>query len=128
MPEQRNGFTNPMKSTAFFVRQGDSNEKKNKVAATFKTDETGQFSIELPSGSYSVFHADKQLPFNAFRKKTGSSSKYYKEREEPCWQDWYKRPDFQLTVSNDTSVVFTYSSRCYGGFNPCLQYTGPYPP
>ena len=127
-PEMARGVLKPMPNTNFFIRKGDGNHAKSRIAASFTTDDEGNFSVNLKPGQYSVMHGDKLLSLEEFKKKNGPKGAHYKAVKSPCFAEWHQRADFLLNVRADTTVTLRYSSRCFEGMNPCIRYTGPLPP
>jgi hypothetical protein len=123
--EMMKGTTTLSANQTFYLKPGISHVKKEPVFMTFKTDENGQFNISVPMGDYVVLSQDKIDSYEAYLKKYKVTSTYVEYLGDECSKRNYEAADFILRVQSDTTVVYTYKSRCQTGTNPCLRYTGP---
>lgn len=125
--EQANGFTNPMVNKVFYLYK---DERPNSITDMVKltTDESGTFSIDLKDGRYSVISEDKTLSLKEFIKKKKIEGQFYEYSDDACFETWRTTPEFTIELSSATEETVTINEKCYTGDNPCMQYTGPYPP
>ncbi len=124
-PEMAKGRTKPFANHTMFVVL--KNSQNREVLTEFKTDDKGYFSVTLPARAYDVFGNHKKGSFENFVSKN-SGGQFLVLKNEECLKEWYNTPEFSISLQKDTTIEFTYSSRCYKGLNPCLQYTGPLRP
>jgi hypothetical protein len=99
-----------------------------KPVATFTTDDEGCFKVSLTKGHYYIYSASKLVSFEYFFKQNSQKTYNTKPRDKNCFKKWYNTPEFELTITQDTNITITLYEKCFVGLNPCLQYTGPYPP
>jgi hypothetical protein len=92
------------------------------------TDDNGVFSIDLEDGKYSIISEDKALTLDEFIKKRKIEGQYYQYSDDACFETWRNTPEITIELTHPTEEVVTISHRCYTGDNPCMKYTGPYPP
>ena len=125
--EEENGFTNPLANQVFYIYK---DERPSSVTNMIKvtTDAEGAFSIDLKNGIYSVISADKALPIDEFITKKKIIDQFYTYSDDSCFKTWRTTPDFTIDLTQATNEVVTISEKCFTGDNPCMQYTGPYPP
>lgn len=107
------------------VKKGDTLRKS---LLCFKTDENGNFEIKIDKGSYWIFSNNKMVSFDEFYKNNSQPVSNSVNMFLSCYKDWYNAPDFILDAKENSFVEITFYSSCFTGTNPCLQYTGPYPP
>ncbi|WP_258542629.1 hypothetical protein [Parvicella tangerina] len=91
----------------------------------------GVYQIQLRPGAYTIKEAYKNLPFTEFMAQNQRSGMYYMDGTEECYKKWWQSNLFEFEVTDiDTLINLETSigSSCFTGTNPCLQYTGPYPP
>ena len=125
--EQEAGFTDPIANEVFYIYKDDRPASAvNMVKVT--TDAEGKFSIDLENGLYSVIRADKALPLDEFIAKKKIIDDFYSYSADSCFETWRNTPDFTIELTNAADEVVTISERCFTGDNPCMKYTGPYPP
>lgn len=127
-PEVENGFNEPVRNADFYIYTGERpSNVKDMTKVT--TDEEGKFSVALPNGVYSMIQASKLLPLDEFIELKQIKGENYINGDTECFQNWKNGIDFSFNVeSSDCSPLFTEMKRCFTGANPCLEYTGPYPP
>ncbi len=125
--EQLAGFTDPLANEVFYIYK---DERPASVTDMIRvtTDEQGKFSIDLKSGTYSVICADKVLPTEEFITKKKIIDQFYTYSDDSCFKTWRTTPDFTIDLTTTTEESVTISEKCFTGDNPCMQYTGPYPP
>ena len=110
----------------FSIRKGSINTLKEPVILSFKSDNKGLFSFQLPPGIYSVILEEqvKELNTAAYQKQNISA-------DAACLKAWWKKPYYILEVKDKdiNTLNFSFHHPCFIPFDiPCLQYTGPYPP
>lgn len=126
--EQMNGFTVPMANDVFYIYEGERPSSTTKMTKV-TTDSIGRFTIDLPPGTYSVIRGEKALPLDEFIALKKVEDSYYTYEDDVCFSTWRNTPDFTAELkSGHINEVVTISARCFTGDNPCMQYTGPYPP
>jgi hypothetical protein len=123
--EMMKGTTTFSANQTFYLKPGLSHVKETPVFMSFQTDENGQFEIKIPAGDYVVLSQDKIDSFETYLKKYKVTSTYVEYLGEDCSKRNYDAADFILRVKSDTTVVYTYKSKCHTGTNPCVRYTGP---
>ena len=125
--EQMGGITNALANEVFYIYK---DERPSSVTKMIKvtTDAEGKFSIDLKNGTYSVISADKALPIDEFIAKKTIVDQFYTYSNDKCFESWRMTPDFTIDLSQAAVEVVTIPEKCFTGDNPCMQYTGPYPP
>jgi hypothetical protein len=89
------------------------------------------YYLSLPMGKYAIKEAFKDVPFKSFVANHEIKGMYYMEGTEECYKNWWKSNLFEFEVTDKDSVIVletTIGESCFTGNNPCVQYTGPYPP
>jgi len=89
----------PSSEQLFYVRNSN-----NELITSFKTDSNGNYSLQLPNGTYGVFRQEKQ------------EYKQSKTSKPKC--DWVNIPDFTLTITEKQS---DYSNQYTIDRNFCLE-------
>lgn len=125
--EQANGFTNPIANEVFYIYKGERPKSVTKMVKV-TSDAEGKFSIDLEDGVYSIIREDKTLPLDKFIKKKKIEGVHYTYSTDDCFETWRTTPDFTIDLTHPTEEVVTIKERCFTGDNPCMKYTGPYPP
>lgn len=126
-PEQENGFTEPMANKVFYLYK-DDRPKSVKDMVKVTTDAEGTFGIDLKDGRYSIISEDKILSLSDFIKKKKIEGQFYEYSDDACFETWRTTPEFIIDLAHATEKVVTIETDCYTGDNPCMKYTGPYPP
>lgn len=127
-PEMEEGFDEPVKNADFYI-YSEERPQSAKDMTKVTTDEEGKFTVSLPTGNYSIIQASKLLPLEEFIAQKSMNSEQYVNSSSSCFESWKNSPDFTFNVeSEDCSPSFTELKRCFTGANPCIKYTGPYPP
>lgn len=114
-----------MPNAVYYIKKSSFNDPAVIADEMLKCNENGEFKLKLSAGTYTIVHADKLLSFAEFKLKHSSKSTYYQNLDQDCFLNWYKSPDFLLTVTGNMEVSWTVKSRCYTEQNPCIRYTGP---
>ena len=128
-PEMAKGSYGPQSNQKYLLIKGSSYSSNADVYQSIQLDGQGAAQLSLPVGDYLLVHPDKKLSYDAFLKKHQPSHPNEKNsRGDACFEKWYNSPDFIFHVASDTTFSFTQSASCFTGTNPCLIYTGPYPP
>jgi len=125
--EQEAGITEPIANQTFYIYK-DERPKSLKDMIRLTTDEKGVLSIDLKDGKYSIISEDKALSLDEFIKKKKVDGQYYEYSEDSCFETWRTTPDFTIQLAHPTKEVVTINHTCFTGDNPCMEYTGPYPP
>ncbi|MDG1330879.1 MAG: prealbumin-like fold domain-containing protein [Crocinitomicaceae bacterium] len=124
---QSAGFTNPIANQVFYIYKDERPSSITKMVRV-KTDENGKLSIDLKDGTYSIISEDKALPIDEFIKKKKIEGDFYQYSADSCFETWRTTPDLTVEISNPMVETVTIQQKCYTGDNPCMKYTGPYPP
>lgn len=92
----------------------------------------GIIQLQLKPGQYSIRETFKDIPFDVFYAKHAITDRtHYQNDSEECYKRWWKTNLFEFEITDTTTFLKyekTLYSRCFTGNNPCLQYSGPYPP
>ena len=110
----------------FYVREGKINNANAKIVLSFQTDSSGQFSIQLPPGIYSIIQEEQLNNI-----KPGYYNKQNQKADDKCLQEWWVKPYYLLEIKdkNLQELAFTFHHRCYINDDiPCIIYTGPQHP
>jgi len=92
-------------------------------------DVAGNVTLQLEPGAYFLIQSDKMLSTDEFMKLNGPVVlQHYEIKEKACFEKWQQTIDLNFKVVGDTIIEMRKQARCYTGINPCIQYTGPYPP
>ena len=126
--ELADGFNEAMANEVFYIYEGERPSSITKMTKV-TTDNEGRFKIDLPKGTYSVIRAAKALPLDEFMELKKIDDEFYTYNDDECFKTWRNTPDFttQLKKGHVDEIV-TINAACFTGDNPCMQYTGPYPP
>lgn len=122
--EQRRGFYSPLNISELYITN-DSTVNNIRKRAILKS-EDGLFHVNLEEGDYFIYHPDKLLSLQEFKTKNVKGN--YTQLKEECFHKWQSTPDFYISASQDSTYEKIYRGRCFVGENPCLNYSGPYPP
>jgi hypothetical protein len=112
----------PFPNKTFYVRKGKTNNINNKIIAKFTTDSNGNFSLNLPQGTYSILVEEQAKPIKAQDYTTK-----FQTVDDKCLQTWWQKPYYLLIVkSKNKPLNFTFKHRCYINNDiPCITYIGP---
>lgn len=91
----------------------------------------GVYQTYLDKGTYTIKEKYKDVSFEEFVKNNSRDGEYYTGGTEECYKMWWESNLFNFKVTSvDTLINLETSigSSCFTGNNPCIQYTGPYPP
>ena len=129
----REGVNYPIKSP---IRGGDwevfkvmKDGNRGQLIGHLLSNDEGKASYRLQPGHYQLWWKSKTMKFEDFMKTESpdlGNMKAYKD--EACFREWYKTPDYDFNVVEDSNYVVAYKNRCFVGRNPCMIYTGPPPP
>ncbi len=121
----------PYSGMRFYIKQGQDNNASNGPVQTITADEDGRFITALPVGTFCFLEHRKTQPLDP-KLWTRPQSENHGGATEECYRSWWQRCEmsfeFSLESLHQTGLEFTYSSRCFVGDDPCLQYYGPWPP
>ena len=123
-PEMEKGTNSVFGGQTFGIVKDTATRK---VIKKFTTDNNGKFSVTLKHGHYFIFYDFKLTDFDSFYKKFSKKEQFKTPKNKNCFLKWYKTPEFEITLTQDTTIKFTIYSGCFIGINPCMQYTGPRP-
>ena len=125
--EMLNRLNQPMSNTTYNLINLKTLEK-TKV----KTDSLGELHLDLGIGSYAIQELYKDCSFPDFMKQDNSRIGMYIEDLGPeCYKKWWQSYLGEFTVisiDERQQLNMRESESCFTGKNPCLIYTGPYPP
>ena len=116
----------PYPNKKFLVIKGDKNTAAHEIIVSFSADSAGNFSFQLPPGTYSILTDEQAKPVSAADYKT-----QFITVDEQCLKDWWAKPYYLLEVgaANIKDLKFNFYHRCFIASDiPCLQYDGPMPP
>lgn len=115
-------------TTYLFLNKSEGTQVK------VKTDSLGELKLDLAPGEYAIREMYKYCSFEEFKEKFYKEpSDFYRENQggEDCYKNWWAANLVDFTIT-DVDSVYTYqlqtSDRCFTGNNPCIMYSGPYPP
>ena len=117
----------PYAGKTFYIRKGNTNTLKSKVILSFKADEKGNFSFQLPPGVYSIIQEAQVKEVNA--KDYNKNGNF--QADAACLKNWWLKPYYILEIKdNDVSELhFKFHHQCFVPDDiPCIQYIGPMPP
>lgn len=126
-PAQQNGFSEAIAERSYYVYKGEFSAEKEKHSE-FTTNGQGVTELKLDPGTYTIVDVQKLLSLEEFIQANTINDPNYQNRENKCFELWKAKPDFTINVQNDTLMMLTERHNCFTGANPCIQYTGPYPP
>lgn len=113
-------------SAQFVLIDSKNNSKTNIIS------NNGLIQLKLKPGRYKLREHFKDISFNEFYVKYVNKDKmYYQNGSEECYKKWWNTNLFEFEIMDTTTVLkmeATLYNRCFTGNNPCIQYTGPYPP
>ena len=123
----------PLSEKILYIRKGERNSLKDtSIVAEVKTNEGGEFVIELPPGKYFLVDYKKkdQTFYNSVRSGHKEKSDFYDAVDTLCLKTWYETPDatFEVVKGENNRVTVNYPNRCSWNKIPCVHYTGPLPP
>lgn len=122
----------PLAGKKCYVREGNKNNIKGRIVASFESDSSGNFMIYLAPGEYCIIDSrkyDKNFVADIAKKyKKGDSN--YTAADMDCLKKWLSTPDLVFTVKEDgeNKITVTYNNPCSWAAIPCVQYSGPLPP
>lgn len=85
----------------------------------------------LSPGKYYIKEKFKDVKLEDFINTHKRDGMYYLDSSDDCYENWMNQNLFEFEIINEDTVVnlnTSIGSSCFTGNNPCLQYTGPYPP
>lgn len=85
----------------------------------------------LSPGKYFIKEKFKDVPLLDFINAHKRDGMYYLDSPDDCYEDWRNTNLFEFEILKQDTIVYlntSVGSSCFTGNNPCLQYTGPYPP
>jgi hypothetical protein len=115
----------PYANKIFYVRIGEINSLDNKIITKFTSDSSGNFTIRLPQGIYSILVEEQIKPIEAKDYITKLQTV-----DEKCLQTWWQKPYYLLVVKKKNEPLnFNFHHRCYLKNDiPCVTYIGPVHP
>lgn len=91
----------------------------------------GLHYIQLEPGKYLIKEKFKDVPLMDFIQSHLNNGMYYLNDSDQCYENWKNTNLFEFEIFHADTVVHlntSVGSLCFTGNNPCLLYTGPYPP
>ncbi|MBA3683066.1 MAG: prealbumin-like fold domain-containing protein [Bacteroidetes bacterium] len=82
----------PYAGKTFYIRKGNVNSLKKKVILSFKADENGKFSFQLPPGIYSIIQEVQVNKLNVNKYNTKGSL----HADVECLKKWWLKPYYIL--------------------------------
>lgn len=110
----------------FYIRKDTLNSSKKPIELSFTSDANGNFSFQLPPGTYMIL-LEEQIKEPDVKKYNSPSQNV----NEKCLTDWWKKPYYVLVIGDKdiTGLDFHFYHRCFINTDiPCLSYIGPMPP
>ena len=93
----------------FYIRKGKKNNIHKRIISEFTTDSTGNFSLKLPQGTYSIL-VEEQV--HAIKSKDYANK--FQTVDESCLQAWWQKPYYLLIVEkNNIPLNFSFHHQCY---------------
>jgi hypothetical protein len=90
----------------------------------FETDSTGNVKLDLTPGNYCI-----KVPYKVEKDGVEKLKAGKWQFDEKCLASEVERCNFSFIINNDSTLKFTYRSRCfYMGPNNCVLNPGPAPP
>ncbi|TNF48150.1 MAG: hypothetical protein EP305_06190 [Bacteroidetes bacterium] len=127
-PDVAAGYYESMKHEKFKLMSGTELSSAKEVQDV-ELDVAGNVTLQLEPGNYLLIQSDKLLSTDEFMKLNGPVvEQHYEIKERACFEKWQQTIDLNFTVVGDTIIEMRKQARCFTGTNPCIQYTGPYPP
>lgn len=116
-------------SNTYFLLINLNTGEKSKV----KTNDMGFLYLNLPQGKYAIREMYKDVSFEEFREQYYQPpSDYHQESpDEECYRKWWQSNlgEFTILAGDEVQELkMGTSESCFTGNNPCISYTGPYPP
>jgi hypothetical protein len=97
-----------------------------------KTDSLGILYLDLGIGSYAIQELFKDCTFSEFlQQNITTSGTYSQDLGSECYKKWWKSYLGEFTIISKDELQhlnLSESESCFTGRNPCVMYTGPYPP
>ncbi len=117
----------PYAGKTFYIRKGNINALNSKIILSFKADENGKFSFQLPPGIYSIIQEAqvKEIKAEDYNKKESLQT------DVSCLKNWWFKPYYVLEIKDKdiSGLHFKFHHPCFvSGDIPCIQYIGPMPP
>ena len=112
----------PYPNKTFSIRKGSKNNICNKIIKKFITDCNGNFSFNLPKGTYSIIVEEQVEPIKAKDYNTKLQTV-----NDSCLQKWWSEPYYLIKVEKKNNPLhFTIHHQCYIDNDiPCITYVGP---
>ncbi|MEX1002130.1 MAG: hypothetical protein WDZ35_08440 [Crocinitomicaceae bacterium] len=126
--EMLDDLHHPQGNTNFILIDLNSGKRIN-----VKTDSTGTLYLNLPPGKYGIREMYKDCTFEEFKEKHYKApGNFYQERQgTDCYEKWWASNlgEFEILAGDPRQQLNwgTYD-QCFIGKNPCVIYTGSYPP
>jgi hypothetical protein len=92
----------------------------------------GEIELQLKPSQYAIKESFKNVSFKEFYARYKKKDKaYYMNKNEACFKKWWNANLFEFEIKDTTTLLKLETilyGQCFTGNNPCIQYTGPYPP
>ena len=112
---------------SFLLIDLESGEKRTVV-----TEGAGIIQLNLKPGRYGLKETFKDCSFDDFMKRFPQpDNDTYLQTNPDCYKNWWASNFMEFTVTaveTQLELSHTFFDQCFIGYNPCLIYTGPYPP
>jgi antitoxin component YwqK of YwqJK toxin-antitoxin module len=123
------GKSEYLSGKTILVREGKQNDDTKKLLKRAITIPGGWYFTYVKNGTYCLVDQRKMSRdiISSFSQTTGQ---FYKEGSESCYEIWFQSCDAVIKIEDEhkTDANLNYSSRCFVGDDPCMEYNGPYPP
>lgn len=126
-PEMEANSTRPASRLVYYLYEGTRPTRTSDFTRIVSNSE-GIITLVLANGNYRMIQEDKLLSLEEFITLKNIEGIHYSAKPSNCYEDWRNRPDLSVSLTSDTTMQFTINHKCFTGTNPCLDYTGPYPP
>ncbi len=126
-PEMEANMTQPMSGMIYYLYKGERPTNMSDFTKVVANNE-GLIELEIVAGTYSMVTEDKLLSFDEFITLKKVEGIHYSNQPDSCYEEWRQHADFNVELVSDSTMYLSINHRCFTGVNPCLEYTGPYPP
>lgn len=120
--------TSLQSNTIFILINHSTGEKTN-----VKTDSEGVLYLNLAEGAYAIRETYKNCSYEEFYEKHYQPNSDYHQTstDQDCYKNWWASNLGEIHITKSDSLnkyEYMTSSACFVGRNPCVNYTGPWPP
>jgi len=117
----------PYGGKIFYIRKGSVNDLKAPIMGSFTVNGAGEFSFELPPGTYSIIQKEQLKTLDLKQFKSGT----WEKADENCLKEWWAKPYHLLEIKDKNlgELSFIFHRKCFVNSDiPCIYYRGPMPP